>query len=49
MERDVNLFITGLFGLAIAILLFTHLSEVTQAIQGTATASNTFLGAVKGV
>lgn len=46
MERDVNVFLTGLFGIALAILLVTHLDGLNQAIKGTAEASGTFFKAV---
>lgn len=46
MERDVNVFLTGLFGIALAILLVTHLNGLSQAITSTASASGSFLGAV---
>lgn len=46
MERDVNLFLTGLFGLAVAILLLTHATDLVNIMKGTAAASGTFLSGV---
>ena len=45
--KTINFVLAAIFGLAVALLVFGHLGELTQAIQGSANAASSFLTTFK--